>query len=62
MKEEELKSYDPRVHVFWQKNGWMDKEVALQWVEKTFPLLLTSHMRMYYFWTISVVNAQKNLP
>ena len=36
IKEEELKLHDPRVHVFWQKNGWMDKEVALQWVEKTF--------------------------
>ena len=44
MKEEELKSYDPRVHVFWQKNGWMDKEVALQWVEKTFsPAVDKSH-------------------
>eukprot|EP00794_Sanderia_malayensis_P008583 gene8583-9501_t len=36
IKEEELKLHDPRVNVFWQKNGWMDKEVAQQWVEKTF--------------------------
>ena len=44
VKEEELKSYDPRVHVFWQKNSWMDKEVALQWVEKTFsPAVVKSH-------------------
>eukprot|EP00794_Sanderia_malayensis_P001363 gene1363-1504_t len=30
IKEEELKLHDPQVNVFWQKNGWMDKEVAQQ--------------------------------
>ena len=27
IEEEELKLHDPRVNVFWQKNGWTDKEV-----------------------------------
>ena len=54
VKEEKLKSYDPRVHVFWQKNGWMDKEVALQWVEKTFsPAVDKSHENVLFLDNLS---------
>ena len=54
VKEEELKSYYPRVHVFWQKNGWMDKEVALQWVEKTFsPAVDKSHENVLFLDNLS---------
>ena len=54
VKVEELKSYDPRVHVFWQKNGWMDKKVALQWVEKTFsPAVDKSHENVLFLDNLS---------
>ena len=36
VKPAELQSYDKRVHIYWQDNGWMDSAVATQWVKNTF--------------------------
>ena len=32
----ETKSYDPRVDVFFQKNGWADSEFCMAWVMNCF--------------------------
>ena len=32
----EKDAYDKRVHVYWQKNAWMDRSVALNWIKQTF--------------------------
>eukprot|EP00795_Rhopilema_esculentum_P014366 gene14366-5413_t len=44
VKPAELQSYDKRVHIYWQDNGWMDSAVATQWVKNTFgPAIDKSH-------------------
>ena len=36
VKQEDKASYDQRVHVYFQKNAWMDGVVAMSWLENTF--------------------------
>ena len=36
VKQDEKARYDQRVHVYFQKNAWMDGEVTKSWVENTF--------------------------